>query len=85
MTKGAFAALALPLAEFSVRATPRARKAQLRVENGVFHIAVTAPADEGRANAAVTEALAYALGVAKSRLTLVRGQTSRDKTFRLDG
>lgn len=82
--KGAYAALAVPGAAFAVRATPRARKAQISLEDGIFRIAVTAPADEGRANAAVAEALAHALGVAKSRLTLVRGATARDKTFRLE-
>lgn len=84
MTKGAWDNLATPGTEFRVRATPRARKPGLSLESGVFRIAVTAPAEEGRANAAVAEVLAHALGVAKTRLTLVRGATARDKTFRLD-
>jgi uncharacterized protein YggU (UPF0235/DUF167 family) len=42
------------------------------------------PPEEGRATAAVAEALAHALGVAKGRLVLVRGAASRDKRFRLD-
>jgi len=84
MAKGGWEDLAVAGAEFRVRATPRARQPGLTHESGVFRISVTAPADEGRANAAVAEALARALGVAKTRLTLVRGATSRDKTFRLD-
>jgi uncharacterized protein YggU (UPF0235/DUF167 family) len=40
--------------------------------------------EDGRANKAVSELLAEALGVAKTRLTLVRGATSREKVFRLD-
>ncbi len=84
MTKGAWAELAVPGAEFAVRATPRAKKPGVSRDAGVFRIGVTAPADEGRANAAVAEALAHALGVAKTRLTLIRGATARDKTFRLD-
>lgn len=84
MTKGQWDHLALPGAEFRVRATPRARRPSLTEEAGVFRISVTAPADEGRANAAVAQALAHALGVAKTRLTLLRGATARDKTFRLD-
>jgi hypothetical protein len=32
----------------------------------------------------VIKLLAKSLGVAKSRLTLIRGATSRDKQFRLD-
>lgn len=84
MNKGDWALRAIPGAEFAVRATPRARHAAVTDQNGVIHIAVSAPPEDGRANAAVAEALAHALGVAKSRLTLLRGATSRDKLFRLD-
>lgn len=84
MAKGEWAELAVSGATFHVRATPRAKKPNLRFEAGVFRIAVLAPADEGRANAAVTAALAEALGVAKTRLTLLRGATAREKVFRLD-
>lgn len=84
MRKGEMAALAVPGAEFAVRATPRARRASCVLEGEVWHIAVGDPPEDGRANAAVTEALAHALGVAKGRLVLVRGATSRDKRFRLE-
>jgi uncharacterized protein YggU (UPF0235/DUF167 family) len=83
-TKGAFAEMAVPGAAFAVRAPPGARKPLIRLEEGIFRIAVTAPPEDGRANAAVAESLAHALGVAKSRLTLVRGASARDKTFRLE-
>ena len=84
MRKGEYAALAVPGAEFVVKATPRARAASCVLEGGVWKIAVNAPAEEGRANAAVAEALAHALGVAKGRLVLLRGATSREKRFRLE-
>lgn len=84
MQKGEWAELAVPGAEFSCRVTPRARKAGLARDGGEIRVAVTAPAEDGRANAAVAEALAHALGVAKTRLTLVRGGTARQKLFRLD-
>ena len=45
---------------------------------------VRAVPEDGKANAAVVKLLAKALGVAKSRLVLLRGATSRDKLFRLD-
>ena len=76
--------LAVAGAEFAVRVTPRAKRPGVGVEGGVWKIGVTAPPEDGRANAAVAEALAHALGVAKGRLTLVRGAASRDKRFRLD-
>ncbi|MBP9950911.1 MAG: DUF167 domain-containing protein [Cypionkella sp.] len=84
MEKAAWAARAVPGAEFAVRVTPRARRAAISDEGGVMKVAVTAPPEDGRATAAVIEALAHALGVAKTRLTLLRGATSRDKVFRLD-
>lgn len=78
-------AKALPGAEFELRVTPRARRPGLTLdEAGALRAAVTAPPEDGRANEAVRELLAKALGVAKTRLTLIRGQTARNKTFRLD-
>ena len=84
MQKGEMAEWAVPGAEFAVRVTPRARRPGVVREDGLWKIGVTAPPEDGRANAAVAEALAHALGVAKTRLTLLRGATSRDKVFRLD-
>ena len=84
MAKGEHATLAVSGAEFTVRATPRAKKTGLLYADGVFKIMVSAPAEDGKANLAVAEALAHSLGVARTRLTLLRGATARDKIFRLD-
>jgi hypothetical protein len=84
MKKGAWADQAVPGAEFALRVTPGARQAGLTAGPEGLRCTVTAPPEDGRANRAVAELLAHALGVAKSRLTLVRGATSRDKLFRLD-
>lgn len=84
MRKGEWAELAVAGAEFEVRVTPRARvEACTRGEDGVWRIAVRAVPEDGRANAAVAEVLAHALGVAKGRVVLVRGAASREKRFRL--
>ncbi len=84
MQKGAWAELAVPGAEFSCKVTPRARRNAITREGRGFKISVTTEPEDGKATAAVTEALAHALGVAKSRLTLLRGAISREKVFRLD-
>jgi uncharacterized protein YggU (UPF0235/DUF167 family) len=76
--------LALPGATFAVRVTPGARRAGVDLVGQVIKISVTAPAEDGRATDAARAALAEALGVAKTRLVLVRGATSRDKLFRLE-
>lgn len=67
-----------------MRVTPRASRNQLTEEEGQLRAQVTAVPEDGRANKAVSELLAEALGVAKTRLTLVRGATSREKVFKLD-
>ena len=85
MKRGEWADLAVPGAEFSLRVTPAARRNALdRAEDGTIRAHVTAAPEDGKATAAVAELLAQALGVAKSRLVLVRGATSRDKLFRID-
>ena len=46
---------------------------------------VAAPPVDGKANAALCKLLAGAAGVPPSRVSVVRGQTSRDKTVRFAG
>lgn len=84
MQKGAWAELAVDGAEFALRVTPRARREEISRDETGMKAAVFAPPEDGKANAAVQALLAHALGVAKSRLHLVRGATSRDKVFRLE-
>lgn len=76
--------LAQPGATISIRVTPNARRVGVEVVEGQVRVAVSEPPEGGKATEAAREALAKALGVAKTRLTLVRGATSREKTFRLD-
>ena len=76
--------LAHPGVAIAVRVTPKASRNAVERAGDTIRIRVTAPPEDGKANAAVQKLLAKALGVAKSRLTLVRGASSRDKVFRLD-
>ncbi|MCB1337218.1 MAG: DUF167 domain-containing protein [Maritimibacter sp.] len=84
MKKASLAHLATPGAEFAVRVTPKAARNAVEPGDAGLRIYVTAAPEDGKANKAVTKLLADALGVARSRLTLVRGATARDKLFRLD-
>ena len=54
-------------------------------EASVLRVRVTAAPRDGEANHAVTGLLAKALDLAPSRVALVRGATTRDKLFRLEG
>lgn len=72
-------------AEFTLRVTPRARRNLLEHDaTGLLRAQVTAPPEDGKANQAVRQLLAAALGVAPSRLRLVRGATARNKVFRVE-
>ncbi len=70
--------------EFTLRVTPKASRDRIVQDGDTLRIYVTTVPENGKANAAVQKLLARALGVAKTRLTLIRGATSRDKCFRLD-
>jgi uncharacterized protein YggU (UPF0235/DUF167 family) len=76
--------LANPGATIAIRVTPNARRAGVDVVDGQIRINVTETPEAGKATEAARAALAKAMGVAKTRLTLLRGATSRDKLFRLD-
>ena len=76
--------LAVPGTEIAVRVTPKASRNAVVVEEGTIRVYVTVVPEGGKATAAVVKLLAKALGVAKTRLVLLRGETSRDKVFRLD-
>jgi uncharacterized protein len=51
----------------------------------VLKVRVRAIADGGKANRAVTELLAQALGVPKASVRLLTGTTSRNKQIAIDG
>ncbi len=76
--------LVQPGAEIAVRVTPRASRNAVTVDGAAIRVAVTVVPEDGKANAAVVKALAKAMGIAKSRLVLVRGARARDKVFRID-
>lgn len=71
-------------ATISVRVTPRARRNSVQIDDGAIRVSVTTVPEKGKANTAVQKLLAKAMGVARTRLVLIRGETARDKVFRLD-
>lgn len=71
-------------AMLQVRVTPKASRNRVVYEGEEIRVYTTTVPEAGKANAAVIALLAKACGIAKSRLTLVRGQISRDKVFRVD-
>jgi uncharacterized protein (TIGR00251 family) len=73
-------------ATIAVRTQPRAGRNEIvGVRDGLLVARVSAPAREGRANRALCRLIARRVGVAPSRVTVVRGQRSRDKLIRVEG
>ena len=69
-----------------VRVQPRASRTEFAGLMGDrLRIRLNAPPVDGRANAALVEFVAAECGLARSRVTLERGQTGRDKRLRLHG
>jgi uncharacterized protein (TIGR00251 family) len=72
--------------DLHVRLQPRARRDEVVGERaGALVVRVTAPPVDGKANAALCAFVARAVGVAPSKVSVVRGQTSRDKVVRVEG
>jgi uncharacterized protein (TIGR00251 family) len=66
--------------------TPRASKNAVEgFRDGALIVRVTAPPVDSAANEAVIELLAKALGIAKRRVTIVRGSTGRNKVVDVEG
>lgn len=69
-----------------VRANAAARRNELRGEvGGVLRVSVTQVAEKGKVNKAIIELLSRAIGLKKSRIELVAGETSQQKRFLLRG
>jgi uncharacterized protein (TIGR00251 family) len=70
----------------TVHVKPNARKTGIVawLDDTTVKVEVTAPPEKGRANEAVQCVLAEHYGIAKSRVTLVRGTSTRMKQFQVE-
>ena len=67
-------------ATIKVRVQPKASRDQVVGFSGdTLRLRVTAPPKAGKANQAVIALLSDALGIAKFRVRIIRGRSSRDK------
>ena len=69
----------------AVRVTPRARRNALTLEDGALRAWLTAPPVDGAANVALVALLAERLGIPKRAVTLLRGETAREKLIAIEG
>ena len=65
-----------------VRAQPGARRNEVRgVQDGALKVCVTQAPEKGKANKAIIEVLAKWLGIRKSQIELLAGETASQKKF----
>lgn len=70
--------------EIQIRVNPKASRNEVAFRDG-WKVWVTAPPVDGQANAAVVELLAKTFGVPKRSITILRGETGKDKLIAVEG
>jgi uncharacterized protein (TIGR00251 family) len=69
-----------------VRARPGSRRNEIRGEqDGMLKVCVTQLPEKGKANKAVVELMAKSLGLRKSQIEMISGETSHQKRFLIRG
>lgn len=68
--------------KITVKVKPNARENSIKlIETGIYEVKVSVPPEKGKANERVIELLSKELKTAKSRINLVKGETSKEKIF----
>jgi len=74
------------MGDLAIRVQPRAKRTEVVCSRGdAVVIRVNSPPVDGRANEAVCRLIAKRLGVARTAVRIVRGESARDKLVRIDG
>ncbi len=71
--------------KINVKVKPNAKQNQIKkLGENSYEIRVTVPPEKGKANKKVIEILSKEIGVPKSKIKLIRGETSREKVFEVE-
>ncbi len=69
-----------------ITVSPKSSKQEIRVsEDGSIRVYLNAPPVEGKANAACVELFAKTLRMAKSKISIEKGEKGRKKRIQIDG
>ncbi len=70
--------------KISVKVKTNARENSIKLlETGIYEVKVSVPPEKGKANLKVIELISKELKIAKSGITLVKGETSKEKLFEI--
>ena len=71
--------------DIQIHVQPKSSQAKIVLEDKKIRVWVTSPPVDGEANEAVIKLFSKALKVAKSKIEIIRGHSSREKTIRIEG
>jgi uncharacterized protein (TIGR00251 family) len=67
----------------NIKVIPNAKRNEVKRAGSGYKVYLTAPPVEGKANKALLEMLAEEFNIRKSRLHIIKGINSRNKTIRI--
>lgn len=68
----------------TVKVKPNARENSVKLlDSGIYEVKVTVPPEKGKANKKVIELLSEFFNIPKSKITLLSGETYREKIFEI--
>ena len=71
--------------DIQIKVQPKSSQAKIVLEEGKMRVWVNAPPIDGAANDAIIKLFSKVLKVAKSKIEIIRGHSSREKTLRFEG
>ena len=76
----------VPDTDLTIRLQPRAKRSEIVEErDGVLRVSVVAAPVQGQANAALCKLIAKRAGIARGRVSVIRGERAREKVVRVEG
>jgi len=70
----------------AAKVTPNAGRNEISgFKEGVLQVKIGAPPDKGKANKELVDFLSEKLGIKKSAVLIIKGQTSRNKVITVEG
>lgn len=73
------------MSRFRVRLKPGAKHDRILLQDGILSVSVTSPPVEGKANKHLVKLLAKRLSTAKSSISLISGERSKNKVIEIKG
>jgi uncharacterized protein (TIGR00251 family) len=75
----------IPGVRLAVKVTPNAGRNEINgYKDGVLQIKVSAAPEKGKANKALVDLLSERLGIRKTSIAIIKGETSRNKVILID-